>query len=147
MLRTSGTICLAILLAACGKKKEEGGGGAAHTHAETGPNGGEILELGSGEYHLEILHDHVGGKLTVWVLGGDMKQSIPVPAPTVNLVTKGGPVQFTLEAAAPETGGKAEAWTGSHEGLEADPWDGRIRLVIGDKTFQSPLEGAAHEHE
>jgi hypothetical protein len=45
---------------------------------------------------------------------------------------------------APE--GKSPAWKGSHEGLKADPWDGRIRLKIGDKTWQSPLEGAPHDH-
>lgn len=80
--------------------------------------------------------------MVVYVLAPDLKTPIPVEAPVVNL-TK-GPVQFTLTAIEPLPDGKATAWKGSHEGLKVDPWDGRIRVVIGGKTHQVPLEGHAH---
>ncbi|MGQ0613739.1 MAG: hypothetical protein ACT4PV_08385 [Planctomycetaceae bacterium] len=136
-------ILLCCALAACGEKKKEGDGGA-HAHDAPGPNGGEVSDLGGGAFHLEILHDHVGGAMTVWVLDSRMEKNVPVPAPVVNLVTNEGPVQFTLEAATPLSEGKAECWKGSHAGLRTDAWDGRIVIVAGGKTFQAPLEGHAH---
>ena len=133
------------LLAACGKEapKEEHGG---HDHAaHVAPHGGEILDLGGGAAHLEIIHDHDGGNMTVYVLGADLKTPIPVEAPVVGL--EKGPVQFTLTAIDPGPDGKATAFKGSHEGLKTDPWEGRIRVKIGDKTYQSALEGEGHGHD
>ena len=146
-----------VLLAACGDKPEapkdehEGhdhppGEEHAREHGEA-PHGGEILDLGGGAAHLEVIHDHDGGTITVYVLGADMKTAVPVETPVVNLVTASGPATVALAAIDPGADGKASAFKGSHEGLKADPWDGRIRVKIGDKTYQSPLEGEAHEHK
>lgn len=147
-MRVLESLCvLGILLAACGDKpdaaKEEHEDHAAHEAL----HGGEILDLGGGAAHLEVIHDHDGGNITVYVLGADLKTPVAVEAPAVNLMTKSGPA--TVELTAIETGadGKASAWKGSHEGLKADPWDGRIRVKIGDKTYQSPLEGEGHDHK
>lgn len=141
-------LTLSLLAFACGKKEEghDHDDGHDHEHAATGPHGGEILEIGGGAYHLEILHDHDGGKMTVWVLDGALKETLSVPAPTVNLVTAAGPVQFRLEAAADAKEGAATSWKGAHDGLKADPWNGRIVIEIGGKQYQSPLEGEAHRH-
>jgi hypothetical protein len=137
------------LLAACGKKTEappEDEHGHDHTHGAA-PHGGEILDLGGGAAHLEVIHDHDGGNITVFVLGADLETEIAVAAPAVNLMTKSGPVTVPLTAIAPGADGKASGWKGSHEALKADPWDGRIRVNIGDKAYQSPLEGEAHDHK
>lgn len=135
-------LSLSLLAFACGKKEEghDHDDGHDHEHAATGPHGGEILEIGGGAYHLEILHDHDGGRMTVWVLDGALKETLSVPAPTVNLVTASGPVQFALAA------GEGSSWKGAHDGLKADPWNGRIVIEIGGKQYQSPLEGEAHRH-
>jgi hypothetical protein len=139
-------LALAVL-AACGKKEEapkdehEGHDHAAHV----APHGGEILDLGGGAAHLEIIHDHDGGNMTVYVLGADLKTPVSVEAPVVSL--EKGPVQFTLTAIEPGADGKAVAFKGSHDGLKTDPWVGRIRVKIGDKTYQSPLEGEGHDHD
>jgi hypothetical protein len=85
--------------------------------------------------------------MTVHVLGGDMKTPIAVEKPAVNIMTTGGPATVELTAIEPGADGKASAWKGSHEGLKADPWDGRIRVTIGGKNYQSPLEGEAHDHK
>jgi hypothetical protein len=151
-MRTIECVILVALLAACGKKDgaaEEGNGhedGDGHDHAaHAGPHDGEVLDLGGGAYHLEILHDHDGGNMTVYVLGADLKTPVPVAAPVVNL--EKGPVQFTLTPIDPAPDGKAVAFKGSHEGLRSDPWEGRIVVKIGDKTYQSPLEGEGHDHD
>jgi len=140
------------LLAACGDKPDaahdDHDGHDGHDHAaHVTPHGGEILDLGGGAAHLEVIHDHDGGNLTVYVLGADMKTAVPVETPVVNLVTKSGPVTVALTPVEPGADGKAAAFKGSHEGLKADPWDGRIRVKIGDKTYQSPLEDEAHGHK
>ncbi|HEX5138221.1 MAG TPA: hypothetical protein VFY93_14690 [Planctomycetota bacterium] len=140
-------LCLA-LLAACGERKEAPKGPGGHGHAEhVAPHGGEILELGGGAAHLEIIHDHDGGNLTVYILGADLKTPIAVETPAVNLMTKEGTATVVLTAIEPGADGRASAWTGAHEGLKADPWDGRIRVKIGDKNYQSPLEGEGHDHK
>ncbi|MCK6460707.1 MAG: hypothetical protein L6Q95_12540 [Planctomycetes bacterium] len=146
---------LLALLAACGGKDapKDGHGGHdheageehAHAHGEA-PHGGEILDLGNGAAHLEIIHDHDGGNMTVYVLGADMKTLIAVEKPAVNIMTTGGPATVDLTPVEPGADGKAACWKGSHEGLKADPWDGRIRVTIDGKTYQSPLEGEAHDH-
>ena len=143
-MRTLSCVLGIALLAACGKKDEA----PKEEHAEhTAPHGGEILDLGGGAMHLEILHDHDGGNMTVYVLGADVKTPVVVEAPVVNLMTEKGGVTVALTAIDPQADGKASAWKGSHEGLKADPWEGRIRVKAGDKTYQSPLEGEGHDHK
>jgi hypothetical protein len=137
--------CL-LLLGACGKDTPAPPREEAHSHPPA-PHGGEVLGLSDDEYHLEMIHDHDGGNVTVYVLGKDLKTPVAVAAPVVNLNTKTGPVQVTLTALAPRPDGTSDGWKGSHEGLKADPWDGRIRVVIAGKTYQSPLEAEAHTHE
>jgi len=147
-MRIRECVLVIALVAACGDKKEAPKEQEGHGHeAHVAPHGGEILELGGGAAHLEILHDHEGGSMTVYVLGADLKTPIAVEAPVVNLVTKDGPAAVTLTAIEPGTDGKASAWKGAHAGLKADPWDGRIRVAIGGKTYQSPLEGEGHDHK
>lgn len=150
-MRVLESLCvLGILLAACGDKPAPKDAIEAHNdghdHADhTAPHGGEILDLGGGAAHLEIIHDHDGGNMTVYILGADMKTAVPIEAPVVNLVTKAGAVTVALTAVEPGADGKASVWKGSHEGLKTDPWDGRIRVKIGGKTYQSELEGEAHD--
>ena len=143
-----------VLLPACGNHDASKGAGRAakaddhgHDHGEHahGPNGGELVELDGGAFHAEIGHDHEHGIIRVWVLGTDAKTPVAVEAPVVNL-TKGA-VQLTLTGAAPIKDGKATSWTAQHDALKADPWDGRIRLVIEGKTYQAPLEGEGHAHD
>jgi hypothetical protein len=147
-------IAAALALAGCSKepdpKPATPGSGvtppAAGDHSHVAPHGGEVLDLGDHEYHLELIHDHTGGRVTVYVLEADLKTPIAVAAPTIVIATKEGPKEFTLTAVNPAADGTADTWKGSHPGLIADPWDGRIRLTIRGKAFQSPLEGAPHGH-
>ena len=42
--------------------------------------------------------------------------------------------------------GTADTFKGSHAALMVEPLDGRIRVTIAGKAFQSPLEAAPHNH-
>ncbi len=145
-MRTLSCLFGLALLAACGKEPEAPKDGHEHGHEHgPAPHGGEVLDLGGGAAHLEVIHDHDGGNMTVYVLGADLKTPIAVEPPVVSL--EKGPVQFTLTAIDPGADGKAVAFKSSHDGLKTDPWLGRIRVKIGDKTYQSPLEGEGHDHD
>jgi hypothetical protein len=140
---------LGLLLPACGKDAPAPSAGTtappAHTH-ETGPNGGEVQDLEDG-YHLEILHDHDGGNLEIWVLGKDAKTTLAVKRPVVGLTTKAGPAEVALTAVDPKPDGTARSWKGGHEALRTDPWDfGRVRVEIEGRQYQAGLEGPAHAH-
>jgi hypothetical protein len=135
-----------LLLVACGTSGSGDKKEPAHEHPPA-PHGGEVLELGDEDYHLEMIHDHDGGNVTVYVLGKDLKTPVAVEAPVIHVNAKSGPVQIPLTAVQPKPDGTADTWKGSHEALRSDPWDGRIRVKIGDKTYQSPLEGEEHSHK
>lgn len=145
-------ILLALVVVGCGDAKDGPAAKAssktaepAHDHPEA-PHGGELLELGEEEAHLELAHDSKGGNVTVYVLGRDAKTPIAVAAPTIVLSTKEGPKEFTLTAVNPKADGTADTWKGTHAGLAGEPLDGRIRVTIAGKAYQSPLEAAPHNH-
>ena len=144
-------LCLAVVVAGCGDKKEgapaKGPDKPADAHAHpVAPHGGELLELGEEEAHLELIHDSKTGSVTVYVLGKDAKTAVAVAAPTIVVATKDGPQEFALTAVNPKADGTADTWKGTHAGLMAEPLDGRIRVTIAGKAHQSPLEAAPHKH-
>jgi len=106
---------------------------AAHDHESK--HGGTVLELGEHEGHLEVVHDRAAGTLTAYVSDADMKP-VASEAPVVNLVK--GAVQITMTPLS-GAGPKAEAWTATHDGLKVEALEGRVRLRIGDRTYQAPL--------
>lgn len=63
---------------------------AGHSHAALGPNGGHLIELGDEQFHLEWVHDDDAGKLTVYVLDGNAKELVPIPAEKMTIVKKLG---------------------------------------------------------
>jgi hypothetical protein len=111
---------------------------AAHDHEAR--HGGTVLELGEHEGHLEVVHDEATGTLTAYVSDAEMKP-VASEAPVVNLVK--GAVQITMTPLS-GAGPKADAWKATHDGLKVEPLEGRVRLKIGDRTYQAPLE---HEHK
>jgi hypothetical protein len=139
---------VALALGACGDKARSGPK-PEEPHHHDAPHGGEMLELGAGEEaHLELMHDHDGGNVTVYVYDGQMKP-VKSTTPTIVIQQKADKTkssEFQLTAVNPGPDGTSDTWKGSHADLVADPWEGRIRLTIGGKSFQSPLEGPAHTH-
>jgi hypothetical protein len=105
----------------------------APTHEHISRHGGRLLELGEHEGHVEVLHDAAAGTLKAWVSDADM-EPVDSEAPVVNL-TKGVQVPMTPQSGA---GPKKDAWIATHDALKG-PLDGRLRVKIGDRTYQAPI--------
>jgi hypothetical protein len=143
----------ALALAACGKddptpKPAAGTGTGSTTGAIPMPDGGEapaeehdhgprhggtVVELGEHEAHLEFLHDAAAGTLTAYVYDAEMAP-VATEAPMINL-SKGVQIPMSpLSGAAPTT----DAWKATHDALK-EALDGRLRVKIGDRTYQALL--------
>jgi len=76
-----------------------------HDHADEGPNGGHLIELGDEQYHAEWLHDDDSGKVEVIILDGTAKQEVPVAADVVTItVDVEGDQHYALEPTNAENG-------------------------------------------
>ena len=146
-LATALLASLALFTSACGDKgaPAKGPAGAAAAPAahedHKAPHGGEILELGEEEAHVEMLHDKKAGTLTMYVFGKDLQSPVAIAQPTILLVGK----ELKPTAMEPKADGTASAWKLTDTGLNTDPLVGRVRLTVGGKAFQSPLEPEGHK--
>jgi hypothetical protein len=85
------------------------GAAAQHKHEHHAPHGGTAVELGEELYHLELVRDASVGKLSAYVLDGELENFIRIPAPSIEIVATvaGQPQTLTLTAVAnPATGEK-----------------------------------------
>ncbi|MFM8387204.1 MAG: hypothetical protein ACKOCB_10375 [Planctomycetia bacterium] len=148
-------LALALLLAGCGAQEAPSAGGtgttppaqADHAHDHSAPHGGEIQVLGAEEGHLEIMHDHDGGNIGFYVYGPTIGKPIPVARPVLTVQAKTGPIDVPLTPVDALPDGTAPHWKAQTDALKCDPWEGRVRLMLGGKTFQAPLEGEGHAHK
>ncbi len=123
---------------------------AAHSHAESGPHGGEIVDLGKGEYHAELVLDADAKTVTVHILDATAQAPAAIQATelTVNLDHDGQAEQFKLAAAnqdeAPEAGSR---FASSDEQLFDDLADGHahgeLAITIEGKQYRGELP---HQH-
>ena len=56
-----------------------------HSHADLGPNGGHLIELGKEQYHIEWTHDDNSGRLTMFVLDANAKELVPIAAEKITI--------------------------------------------------------------
>ena len=114
--------------------------------AAGGPNCGEVQEVGDkDDIHVELVHDHANGKVTLYLLAKDKKTPVSIrQAPKVNLKAKDGNRQVVMKPVDPVEGA-ASRWDASDEGFKADPLDGRISIALGGKKYQVKLD--AHPHD
>lgn len=89
---------LAFALAGCAKSKSPGMAAtpAPVKHEHKAPHGGTPVVLGDEAYHLELVRDADAGKLTAYVLDGEMEEFIRVKAPTLEIVATVGGAKQTL---------------------------------------------------
>jgi hypothetical protein len=129
-------------------------GEAGHAHAEHGPHGGQLIELGKEEYHGELLHDDAAHKITIYLLDGAAKKSVAIADQelTLNIVVEGKPLQFKLQAA-PQTddpaGQSSRFELVDHalcEALDAPKSKGRLNVTIAGKPYSGEVGHEAHEH-
>lgn len=127
---------------------------AGHAHAEKGPHGGPLLELGDEEYHIEVMVDEKANTLTLYVLDSAAKAAVPTDAKeaVINLKHAGKPEQFKLPAAKLKTDpmGLASSFQVKNEELIHDLHhknnDARLSLKIKGKSYTAKLD-LKHDHD
>jgi hypothetical protein len=139
------TSCLVAVLAVivfigCDKKTDPSKPKpAAHNHPTTGPHGGQLVEWGEEEYHLELLMDRKGGEATVYVLDGSAVKAAPIKAKDLTMTLKAEPPVTLKLAAKPETGdpaGSSSRFTGKSDALSKDqPLTGTINGEVEGKPY------------
>jgi hypothetical protein len=99
--RLAQTVLIFLLMAfgaGCGKSSSAGSATAesAHKHEHVPPHGGTAVELGREEFHLEFVADAATGRLTAYVMDGELEQFIRVSAPSFQVVANVGGTERAL---------------------------------------------------
>ena len=129
------------IFGACGNDEDahdhskDGAGG----HAEHGPNGGELIELGDHVAHLEVIHDEDAGTVTLYALDAKLKPKPLSQAPVLNLPTDAAPKQVVATA----QGDSNSEWLFSDPALKGEPEGARLRVVMDGVTYTPDLP---HDH-
>ena len=82
---------------------------AVHKHEHVPPHGGTPVVLGAEAYHLELVRDAANGKLSLYVMDGELENFIRIAAPSIEIIATvaGKPTPLVLAAVAnPITGEK-----------------------------------------
>ncbi len=125
---------------------------AGHDHGSKGPNKGDLLEIGRGEYHGELVVDEESKQVVVYLLDGSLKSYVAIDASFVTVNFKSGtrPAQVKLLPVPQETDVKgASSRFGLispelFEALHDAKSDAKLTLRIGKKSYVSKL---THSHE
>ncbi len=99
------SMALTVLVAGCGRSDPgpvPASGSSHHQHLP--PHGGTVVELGTDQHHLELLHEAGSEVITAYVLDGEMEKFIRISQPQFQIrVTRPslGPLDFhAVESAA-----------------------------------------------
>lgn len=136
-----------------GDPPPSGDSGEHADHDVHGPHEGELIELGKGKFHLELVHDDATETVTAYILDSKAKDAFPIDAEDVqfNLTVDGKPRQFVLSAAAQPTDpiGKSSCFrlTAKElcEGLDAKGATVRVVVMIDEKPYSGTLS-VDHDH-
>lgn len=132
---------LLLLVAACGKDGHDDHDQGAHAEGareeHAARNGGELLELGAHEGHVEAKFDHSNGVLAVWLWNDEMKPWTADQPPVINFTVDGKPISLRGE-------GEGAEWMFRHEALKREPENMRLRVAAGGATYQAVWE---HDHD
>ena len=120
---------LALCVAACARKPaaDAPAPAAPVKHEHRAPHGGTPVVLGQEAYHLEFVLDAAAGRLSAYVLDGEMENFIRVKAPAFEVIaTVAGekrPLSFraVADSATGETVGDTSAFTARAEWLTTTP--------------------------
>jgi hypothetical protein len=131
--------------------------GHGHAHPTEGPHGGSLIELGSEEYHAELVHDDAAETVTIYLLDSAAKELVPIEATElkVNLSHEGQAEQFALVASPQEsdTAGKASRFVSTNsevcEELCHEHAEGQLVVAINGKQYRGDIhhDHEGHEHE
>lgn len=124
----------------------------AHSHDAHGPNNGELLEIGRGEYHAELVVDEESNQVAVYLLDSTLKSYISIDAAylVVNFKAGNKPVQVKMLPVPQDADAKnlssrfslvsPELFTALHDPKS----DAKLSLRIGKKSYISKL---SHSHD
>ena len=141
-----------------GESKEHGHDHDDHGHPSEGPHHGVLVELGSEEYHAEVIHDDASGAVTVYLLDSSAKKPVASDATEITINLKHGdkPEQFKLAAQPQEgdTAGQSSRYAITDkelaEHLHEAATEPRLSLNIGGQPYSGAIpheDHAAHDHD
>jgi hypothetical protein len=117
-----------------------------HDHGP-GPHGGTVIEFG--KYHGEFCVDHGKKQVTVYILSGNLKRPVAIPAETLTLSVKQPRLQVELKASPIDSDpkGKASQFVATHEafGVEQE-FEGTVSGVIDGKPYAGDFKEKADAH-
>lgn len=128
--------------------------GEDHGHGAKGPHDGDLIELGSGDIHAELVHDESTQSVLVYLLDKSATKALAIKADhvVINVVHDGKGQQIKL-AADPEEGdseGTSSRFASTNGELvgDIDHEHGTAELVIesGGKQYRGKIEHH-HDHE
>ncbi len=122
-----------------------------HNHDAIGPNQGDLLEIGRGEYHAELVVDEESQQVVVYLLDASLKSYVSIDAPflTVNFKVGNKPAQVKLLPVPQDADAKSSSSRFSlispelFAALHDTKSDAKLSLKIGKKSYVSKL---AHDH-
>ncbi len=125
---------------------------AAHDHGTVGPNKGNVLEIGRGEYHAELVVDEETKQVTIYLLDSKLKSYVAIDSPfvTVNFKIGNKPAQVKLLPVPLDADAKGASSRFSlinaelFEALHDAKSDAKLSLRIDKKNYVTKL---SHTHE
>ncbi|MDX1962022.1 MAG: hypothetical protein SFX18_02640 [Pirellulales bacterium] len=123
-----------------------------HAHPEHGPHGGDLIELGKEEYHVECVHDEKQKAIFFFLLDGEAKQLVAVPAAeiAINVKSKGRGKQYKVEAMPQKDDPKGTTTCFATKDatliavLEQHGIEAQLVIDIGNKQYRGKI---AHDHD
>ena len=124
----------------------------AHDHNSHGPNKGDLLEIGRGEYHAELVVDEESNQVAVYLLDSTLKSYISIDSTylVVNFKVGNKPVQVKMLPVPQDADTKhlssrfslisPELFAALHDSKS----DAKLSLRIGKKSYVSKF---AHNHD
>lgn len=127
----------------------------AHVGHEHGPNGGEVIELGEEEYHLEWDRDDKTDTVTFYLLDKDLKNVTESDAKEIKIVSKVGEKEntYTLPHVASESE-TAKSWKFELADkalitalIAPEGVTNQLIISVGGKEYSAAIKhDAAHDH-
>jgi len=128
MLRPFLAVLIAAGLVACFRPAPSTPGGTASAkHEHHPPHGGTPVVLGAEIYHLELVRDSAAGRISAFVLDGEMENFVRINSPSIELTVAIGGQSRPLVLAAvanPATGetvGSTSLFEGQADWLKTTP--------------------------
>ena len=121
-------------------------------HAEKGPHGGMLIELGNEEFHGELLHNETTGEVAIYLLDASAENSVAIDAQQILINVKfpdrGEQFALTADPADGDPDGVSSRFISTNEALgealDSEEAQSQLVLTIEGKPFRGKIE---HKHD